>query len=199
MGPLTNTNRWARKSVPSILLLVGTLTLATTLGFAGSPKSETIQATYSQAGNRIGVTLTVYNYSAPADLQVLSQAFQQGQDRGLATELSKTKAVGQFSITGALTYDVAFIQTVLTPTGRRIIFITSRPRPLEEADPPGQSQHFDLAVGQFDLNDTDPAKSTGFLFPAAKLAIDRQGAGHYDLAGVPWALVNVSDSQGTTA
>ena len=199
MGPLTSTNRWARKSVPPILILIGSLTLATTLGFASNPKSETIQATYGQAGNQIGVTLTVYNYSAPADLQVLSLAFQQGQDRGLATELSKTKAVGQFSVTGALSYDVAFIQMVLTPTGRRIIFITSRPHPLAEADPPGSSQHFDLAVGQFDLNDTDPAKSTGFLFPAAKLAVDRQGEVHYDLAGIPWALVNVFDSHGTTA
>jgi hypothetical protein len=199
MEPLTSTNRRTRKSVTPLLMLIGTLTLATTPGFAGSPKSETIQATYAQAGNQIGVTLTVYNYSAPADLQLLSQAFQQGQDRGLANELSKTKAVGQFSITGALSYDVAFIQMAPTPTGRRIIFITSRPHPLEEADPPGPSQHFDLAVGQFDLNDTDPAKSTGFLFPAARLVLDRQRGIHYDLAGIPWALINVLESQGTTA
>lgn len=199
MQPLTSTNRWTRKSVSHVLMLIGTFALATTPGFAGNPKSETIQATYAQAGHRIGVTLTVYNYSAPTDLRVLSLAFQQGQDRGLATELSKTKAVGQCSITGALSYDVAFIQMVLTPTGRRITFIASRPHPLEEADPPGPSQPFDLAVGQFDLNDSDPDKSTGFLFPASKLVLDKQGEPHYDLAGIPWALVNVLESQGTTA
>jgi hypothetical protein len=180
-----------------ILMLAGTFTLATTLGFAGSPASETIQATYSQAGNTIGITLIVYNYSTPSDLQVLSQAFHEGQDRGLATALSKTKAAGQCSITGALSYDVAFIQVVLTPTGRQITFITSRPHPLAEADPASVSPSFDLAVGQFDLNDTDPAKSTGFLFPASKLVIDERGEFHYDLAGSPWALVNVLDSNGT--
>jgi hypothetical protein len=49
-------------------------------------------------------------------------------------------------------------------------------------------------VGQFDLNDTDATKSTGFLFPASKLVIDDQGKFHYDLAGNAWALVNVLDS-----
>jgi hypothetical protein len=58
---------------------------------------------------------------------------------------------------------------------------------------------FDLAVGQFDLNDIDTAKSTGFLYPASKLVIDRQGEFHYDLAGTPWPLVNVLDSQGNSA
>jgi hypothetical protein len=187
------------KSGFSSLLLGGTLTLGTILGFASSPASETIQATYAQAGSTIGVTLTIYNYSSPSDLQLLSQAFGEGQDRGLAAALSKTKAVGQCSITGALSYEVAFIQMVLTPTGRKITFITSRPHLFNEADPPASSQSFDLAIGEFDLNDTDPAKSTGFLYPASKLVIDKRGEFHYDLAGSPWALLNVLDSPGTTA
>ena len=199
MGPLTSLIRYARKSGIFSLLLVGTLTLGTILGFASTPASETIQATYAQAGAGIGVTLVIYNYSTPSDLQVLSQAFGEGQDRGLAAALSKTKAVGQCSIAGALSYDVAFIQMVLTPTGRRITFITSRPHLVDEADPPASSPPFDLAVGQFDLNDTDPTKSTGFLYPASKLVVDKQGKFHYDLAGSPWALVNVLDSQGITA
>jgi hypothetical protein len=191
--------RCARRSGFSILLLVGTFTLATILGFASDPNHETIQATYAQADNTVSVTLIVYNYSTPADLQILSRAFQEGQDRGLATALSKTKAVGHCSISGVLSYEVAFIQMVLTPTGRRITFITSRPHPPDEADPTAQSETFDLAIGQFDLNDTDPAKSTGFLYPASKLVIDQQGELHYDLAGNPWELVNVLDSQATAA
>jgi hypothetical protein len=199
MGTRLSIIRAARKLGFAILLLLGTCTLATNSGFAGNPHFETIQATYALAGNAVNVTLTVYNYSTPEDLQVLSQAFQAGQDRGLASALSNTKAVGQCSITGVLSYDVAFIQMVPTPTGRRIIFITNRPHPLNEADPPAPFKTFDLAVGQFDLNDADPAKSTGFLFPASKLVIDRQGELHYDLAGSPWALENVLDSQGTPA
>ena len=199
MKPITSVLRSACGLGFPILLLVGSFALTTTLGFASNPTSETIQAIYVQTGNTIGVALIIYNYSTPSDLQILSQAFQEGQDRGLATALSKTKAVGQCSITGALSYDVAFIQVVLTPTGRKITFITSRPRPLDEVDPSAPSQSFDLAVGQFELNDADPAKSTGFLFPASKLVIDDQGEFHYDLAGSPWALVNILDSQGTPA
>lgn len=196
MSLFTNTNRCLFGSVSPILVLMGAFTLATSQGFASNPSSETIRATYSQAGNAIGVTLTVYSYSTSSDLEVLSHAFQKGQDRELATALSKTKAVGRCLIAGDLGYDVAFIQMVITPTGRQIVFVTSRPHAVDESDPPMSAQSFDLAVGQFDLNDSDPAKSTGFLFPASKLAIDEQGAFHYDLGGIPWALINVLDSVG---
>jgi hypothetical protein len=176
------------------LTLAGTLVLATTLGFARSPGFETIRATYSQAGNTIGVTLIVYNYSTSANLQVLSLAFQQGQDRGLATALSKTKAVGLCTITGDLSFDVAFIQMVPTPEGRQITFIANRPLQSDEVNPSSDSQSFDLMVGQFDMNDTDNSKSTGFLYPASRLAVDEHGAFHYDLAGISWSLVTVLDS-----
>jgi hypothetical protein len=199
MRPLANVIRCARKPGFYILLLIGTFLLGTTPAFSSDQKPESIQATYSQAGSTIGVTLVIYNYSTPLDLQILSTAFQEGHDRGLATALSKTKAVGLCSITGTLSYDVAFIQMVLTPTGRSITFITSRPHPFDETDPVPASQTFDLAIGQFDLNDADPAKSTGFLYPASKLVIDQQGEFHYDLAGNPWSLVNVLDSNGTPA
>ncbi|HEY1209540.1 MAG TPA: hypothetical protein VGE85_09235 [Terracidiphilus sp.] len=195
MRLLANVIRCARKTGFTILLLVGTFTLGAAVGFAASPNSETIQATYTQAGKTISITLIIYNYSTPSDLQVLSQAFEEGQDRGLATALSKTKAAGHCSITGALSYDVAFIQMVVTPTGRKITFVTSRPHQFDEVDPGAQSQSFDLAIGQFDLNDIDNTKSTGFLYPASKLVIDKQGMFHYDLAGNPWSLVNVLDSK----
>jgi hypothetical protein len=210
MRPHTNVIRCARKTGLSILLLVGTFMLGTTLGFSASPNPETIQATYVQAGKTIGITLIIYNYSTASDLQVLSRAFEEGQDRGLATALFKTKAVGHCSITGALSYDVAFIQMVATPTGRKITFITSRPHPpeqvrpeparpesarLDEAGAGAQSQSFDLAIGQFDLNDTDNTRNTGFLYPASKLVIDQQGELRYDLAGNPWSLVNILDSK----
>jgi hypothetical protein len=198
MRPLTNVIRCARKTGFSILLLVGTCTLGTALGFAASPNSESIHATYTQAGKTISITLIIYNYSTPSDLQILSQAFEEGQDRGLATALSKTKAVGHCSITGALSYDVAFIQMVATPTGRQITFVTSRPHTLDEAGPDAQSHSFDLAVGQFDLNDTDNTKNKGFLYPASKLVIDKQGVFRYDLSGRPWSLVNVLDSKATS-
>ena len=84
---------------------------------------------------------------------------------------------------------------VATPTGRQITFITARPVQSAEANPDSPSQSFDLAVGQFNLNDTDNTKSTGFLYPASKLVIDEKGEFHYDLTGTPWSLVNILDSR----
>jgi hypothetical protein len=195
MGLLTSVIRSARKSELPCLLLAGTFTLATTLAFSASPNPETIQATYAQNGKMISVTLTIDGYSNLADMQTLSQAFEEGQDQALVLALSKTKAVGRCSISGALSYEVAFIQMVLTPTGRKITFITNRPLQAGGASPDTPSQSFDLAVGQFNLNDTDNTKSTGFLYPASKLVIDEKGEFHYDLTGTPWSLVNILDSR----
>jgi hypothetical protein len=147
----------------------------------------------------VRVTLIVYNYTTTADLQVLSLAFQEGQDRELAIALSKTKAVGLCSINGDLGFDVAFFQTVVTPTGREITFIASRPLQSDEVNPNSDSQSFDLMVGQFNINDTDNTKSTGFLYPASRLVMDERGEFHYNLAGTPWSLVNVLDSNWSPA
>jgi hypothetical protein len=195
MGLLTSVIRFARKSELPCLLLAGTFALTTTLAFSASPNPETIQATYAQNGKMISVTLTIDGYSNQTDMQTLSQAFEEGQDQALVLALSKTKAVGHCSISGALSYEVAFIQMVVTPTGRQITFITNRPLQAGGASPDTPSQSFDLAVGQFNLNDTDNTKSTGFLYPASKLVIDEKGEFHYDLTGTPWSLVNILDSR----
>jgi hypothetical protein len=191
--------RWARKSGSSSLLLAGLFALGTATAFSASPGSEKIQATYTKDGNVVRVALVVYNYTSSADLQVLSSAFQKGRDRELAAVLSKTKAAGHCTITGDLSFDVAFIQMVVTPTGREIIFIANRPLQPDEVNPSRNSESFDLLVGQLDINDTDNTKSTGFLYRASKLVIDEQGEFHYDLAGNPWSLVNVVDSNSAPA
>jgi hypothetical protein len=194
MKRLASGFRFGGKFRSFCLLLVGPFMVAITPGFAASPRFETIRATYTQAENTVGVTLTVYNYTTSADLQVLSLAFQQGQDQGLATAISKTKAVGRCSLSGDPSFDVAFIQMVVTPTGRQIIFIASRPLQSDEGSSSSDSRSFDLMVGEFDMNDADNTKSTGFLYPASKLVLDQQGQFHYDLAGSPWSLNDVFDS-----
>lgn len=199
MRALSSAFRTVRNAGISNLLLGGTLALGATLAATPGLTAETIQANYAATGNMVTVTLTIDSYSSALDLQTLSQAYQEGQDQRLVAALSRTKAVGHCSIAGALGYDIAFIQTVVTPTGRRITFITNRPLQQGEAKQdsasPDPSPAYDLAVGQFDLNDTDPGKSTGFLFPASKLVLDKLGEFHYDLAGNPWSLMNVFDSR----
>jgi hypothetical protein len=178
MRPRTSIVRCIRKLGIASALLAGLFVLGTTTGFSSSPGSEKIQATYAKDGNVVSVTLIVYNYTTSADLQVLSLAFQEGQDRELAAELAKTKAAGLCSIAGDLSFDVAFIQMVITPTGREITFITNRPLQSDEVNPISDSQSFDLMVGQFNIDDTDNTKSTGFLYPASRLVIDEQGEFH---------------------
>jgi hypothetical protein len=194
MKLLAKVIRRSGKLRSSSLLLVGLLTLGAASGFSSSPNPEKIQASYVRDGNAVSVTLIIYEYTTPSEKQVLSQAFDEGQDQGLAAALSKTKAAGFCSLAGIGSFEIAFIEMTVTPTGRQITFITNRPPQSNEANPSAESQSFDLLVGQFDINDNDNTKSTGFLYPASKLAIDEQGKLHYDLAGNPWPLVNVFDS-----
>ncbi len=194
MRLLASVIRGGRKLGSSSLLLAGLLGLGTTPGFSSTPGSEKIQASYLQDDNVVSVTLTIFDYTTPSEKQILSQIFEEGQDQGLVAALSKTKAAGLCLITGDPSFDIAFIQMVATPTGRQITFIANRPLQPDEVNPNSDSQSFDLMVGQFDMNDTDNTKSTGFIYPASKLVTDEQGEFHYDLAGSPWSLVNILDS-----
>jgi hypothetical protein len=170
------------------------LALGTTPAFSSSPIPESIQATYVQDGNAVSVKLVIYGYTTPSQKQILTQAFGEGQDQGLAVALSKTKPAGHCSIAGTDSFEIAFIQVEVTPTGRQITFITNRPHQSAEVNTNPESESFDMLIGQFDINDNDNTKSTGFLYPASKLSLDEQGKLHYDLAGNPWSLTNVSDS-----
>ena len=189
------------KVVIGSLTLIGLLMLASALAFSRGPKTETIEAsamgTGTQLGQVIGVTLDIYEWSTPEDRQILIDAFTKGQNQGLVNALSKMKAVGHCAITGTLGYDVSYIRMVSTPTGRKIVFVTNRQIRFGEAFFDTQSQSFNLTAGEFDLNDTDKNKSTGVLYPATQLIIDKQGQLQFDLAQNPWKLVDVLDWKGT--
>jgi hypothetical protein len=182
------------------LMLVALLTLGS-LPFFSREKNETIEAsamgTSTQLGQVVGVSLEIYEFSTPQDRQVLVEAFEKGQNNGLVTALSKMRAVGHCSITGTLGYDVSFIRMIPTPTGRNIRFITNRLLRFGEVYADTQSQSFNLTAGEFDLNDTDKHKSTGVLYPACQLAMDKEGKIQFQLNQNPWKLVDVIDWKGT--
>ena len=56
---------------------------------------------------------------------------------------------------------------------------------------------FDLTAGILDLNDQDKSKSTGLLYPAAQLAIDKEGEVKWELTQNPWRLSALHDWAGT--
>ena len=188
-----------RNLVP-ILVITGLLMAASTTGFSAN-KSETIDATAmgtsTQMGSEFSITLNIYDYSTQADKQILVQAFQQGKDKGLVNALSKMKAAGHIEVTGSLGYDCSYIQMIPTPTGRKIRFVTNRPLKFGEVYWDTRSTDYNLTAGEFDVNDTDKSKSTGVLYPAAELVIDKQGELQMNLIGNPFNLVDVIDWKGT--
>ena len=189
---------YSRFVVNSIVLL--SLAAGSRPGLARE-KYETIQAqafgTGTQLGQNIGVTLNIYEFSTPADRQILVQAYQQGQNKGLVNALQKMRAVGHVEITGTLGNDCSFIRVIPTPTGRKIVFVTSRQIRMAEAWTDSNSMSFDLTAGILELNDQDKSKSTGVLYPAAQLVLDKEGELQWDLLQNAWRLSSLLDWKGT--
>src|ERR1700726_2228994 len=182
------------------LLITGLLIAGSTLAFSAN-KTETIGATAmgtsTQMGSQFSITLDIYDYSTPADKQILVQAFEKGKDQGLVNALSKMKVAGHIEVTGTLGYDCSYIQMIPTPTGRKIRFVTNRLLRFGEVYWDTRSTAYNLTAGEFDLNDKDMNKSTGVLYPAAELVMDKQGELQMNLIGNPWKLVDVLDWKGT--
>jgi hypothetical protein len=184
------------------VILVALLTVGSLPFFSRARvKNETIEAsamgTSTQLGEVVGVSIEIYDFSTPEDRQLLVQAFEKGQNQGLVNALSKMKAVGHCSITGTLGYDVSFIRMIPTPTGRKIRWITNRLLRFGEVYADTQSQSFNLTAGEFDINDTDKSKSSGVLYPACQLAMDKEGQIQFQLNQNPWKLVDIIDWKGT--
>jgi hypothetical protein len=162
---------------------------------------ETIDAqaygTGTQEGASIGVTLNIYEFSTPADRQILVQAYQKGQNQGLANALQKMKAVGHVEITGTLGNDCSYIKMIPTATGRKIVFVTNRQIRMAEAWSDSNSMSFNLTAGILELNDQDKSKSTGVLYPAAQLVLNKEGELQWDLLQNPWRLSSLIDWKGT--
>lgn len=180
----------------SFLLVVLQLTLPPTIS-ADNGKSATIDATAmgtsTQLGSVVNIKVTINQFSTEEDRQTLAAAFKKGQSQGLVDALSKMKPVGRIAITGTLGYDLAYIRLIRTPTGRRIRFATNRLIRFGEAYYNTQSKSFDLTVGEFDLNDADKDKSTGVLYPASQLIINKKGELQFELRKNPWKLQNIID------
>ena len=182
------------------LLLAGLLTLGIGSAFSRD-KYEAIEAqafgTGTQLGQYIGVTLNIYEFSTPADRQLLVQAFEKGQSQGLSNALQRMRAVGHVEITGTLGYDCSYIKMTQTPTGRKIVFVTNRQIRFAEAWTDSQTLSYDLTAGSIDINDQDKSKSSGVLYPMAQLVLDKDGQLKLELNQNPWKLSDVLDWKGT--
>jgi hypothetical protein len=184
----------------SCLLLIVLLAVGSTSSSSQDRiKPETITAvttgTGTQSGQMTTIMVTIYEYSTEEDRQILLDAFAKGQNQGLVNALSKMKAVGRISMTGTLGMDISYIRLIPTATGRKLRFVTNRPIAYGEAYSDNSPQSFSLTGGEFDLNDTDRKKSTGSLFPAAKLVIDKEGQLQIQLNQNAWKLADIIDKK----
>jgi hypothetical protein len=194
----SNGSRCAGRRLGHGSLLLAVLFLAVTPAIsADDTKSATIDATAmgtsTQLGKMFSVKVIIDQFSTPEDRQVFVDAFKKGQSQGLVDALSKAKPVGRIAITGTVGTDLTYIGLTRTPTGRRIRFATNRPIRIGEAMKAGPSTAYNLTAGEFDINDSDKNKSTGVLFPAAQLIINKKGELQWELRQNPWKLVNIID------
>jgi hypothetical protein len=156
---------------------------------------ETIDATAmgtsTQLGKNVSVKIIITSWSTKEDQKALSDAFKQGQNQGLVNALQKMKSVGRIQIPGTLGYDLAFVASEPTPTGRSVRFVTNRKISFQEAYRNTQSQAYNLTAGQINIVDQDKNKSAGVLYPAAQLVINKDGELEIQLRKNPWKLTNI--------
>jgi hypothetical protein len=164
---------------------------------ADDRKIETIDATAmgtsSQLGQNASVKVIIYDFSTPEDRQILVDAFKKGQNQGLVNALTKMNSVGRIAITGTIGYDLSYISLIPTETGRKIRFVTDRPRRFGEVYNSTQSIAYNLTAGEIEINDKDKSKNTGVLYPAAQFIINKDGQLQIELRKNHWNLVNIID------
>ncbi len=167
------------------------------LPIVAAAQADTIDAvvrgTSTQLGKQVNIKIVVDHFSTPQDKQELHAAFAQGQNDGLVKALSKMKAAGQLQIQGNVGYDLAYISSTPTPNGHRIRFVTNRRIAFFEAYLNTPSQAYDLTAGEVDINDQNPKQSTGVLYPATQLNINKEGELEWDLHANPWEMTNIID------
>ncbi len=158
---------------------------------------ETIDATARGTSTQMGairnIKIVISEFSTPEDKQMLVDAFKKGQSQGLYDALSKMKGVGQIQMPGTVGFALAYVSSETTPTGRTIRFITNRRISFGEAARNTQSQAYDLTAGKIEINDKEPKKSAGTLFPATQLIVNKEGQLQWELRKNPWQLTNIID------
>ena len=176
--------------------LISFLTIGVMQSFAQDAR-ETIDATArgtsTQMGKDFNVKIIINKYSTQEDRETLVNAFKKGQSQGLANALEKMPSVGRILIPGTVGYDLSYITTIPTETGRKIRFVTNRRIAFAEAARNTRSKDYSLTAGEINIDDKETKKSQGTLLPAAQLIINDKGQLQWELYKNPWQLTNIID------
>jgi hypothetical protein len=160
------------------------------------PKREFFQAVAmgqsTQMGQLFNVNIIVEEYSTPDDQQALLGAFNSKGMEGLSNALSKMKSKGRLAITGTLGYDVSYIRSFPTATGRKIRLVTNRAIRFGEAWADGRSMDYSLSAVELDISN-EKGKNTGILLPACQFKLDKEKHLEIENYRNPWKLQNILD------
>jgi hypothetical protein len=178
------------------ILLV--ITMATAV--SATAQVETIDArargTSTQMGKQFDVKVIINQFSTAQDRETLKDAFTKGGQDALVSALSKMKGVGRLRLPSTVGYSIAYARSIPTPSGRKIRFVTDRPIAIGEQRNMTRSESYGLTAGEIDINEQDKSKSTGVLYPAAQLVINKEGELQFELFKNPWQLANITDWKG---
>ena len=160
------------------------------------PKREFFQAMAmgqsTQMGQTFSVNIIIEEYSTADDRQALLEAFNSKGMEGLSNALTKMKSKGRLSITGTLGYDVSYIRSFPTPTGRKIRLVTNRAIRFGEAWADTRSMDYSLSAVELDISN-EKGKNAGILLPACQFKIDKEKQLEIENYQNPWKLQNIRD------
>ena len=160
-----------------ILALVGP-SLATS-GVKKDPKDSgkqtfTALAELPVGGNTVNVTIYINRYSSPQDAQALHAILIDGGPKALLRALQKMKPIGKIEPEGRVGfYDLKFILSKPTATGRHIYALTDRPIGFLEAYYSTRSKDYPFGVMELDLQTDEKGreKGVGTLIYAAQIKV----------------------------
>ena len=183
------------KTMKLTLSLMTLVLLGGATGAQKLPKAMRIQAqamgTSTQMGRSANVTVIINEFSPVSDQKILLEAFQQKGNEGLVNALSKMKSKGRIAITGTLGGDIAYVRKIPMPDGStRIRLVTNRLLRFGEVWADTRSGDYELSGADLVLSN-HKGKSSGTLFPASKLKLNKDGQMELELFQNAWNLVNI--------
>lgn len=152
---------------------------------------STAMGTSTQLGKIVNIDIIINEFSTTADQQGLLAAFSEKGNEGLTRAVDKMGAKGRIRITGTLGYDLNYIKQFPTTDGTtRIRFVTDRPILFGEAWGSTRSMDYSISGGEIILSKAK-GKSSGILFPACQLKLDKEKGLEIEAYQNPWKLENI--------
>jgi hypothetical protein len=126
------------------------------------------------AGAKANVDIYINKYATDGEARAMAGTLLEGGPDSLLKALEKADSVGKINLTGRVGfYDLKFVRSRPTPTGRRIYAVGDRPIGFLEAYSGGPSKDYRFGILQLDLKKDSKGREEGegTLIYAAKIKV----------------------------